>query len=115
MVIVWQLGLVILIVDLMINTPDLNHRYSIALPLSVKGVDFVILYVIEALCREILGATVNLKHSWTRDSIFSPVPEQMMVLNFLVVEQVHENYFIIDEAAVNEWIREVVDWHGVVV
>ena len=44
-----------------------------------------------------------------------PVVKEVVVSNVLVVEQVHEQQVVVDEGAVNEGVREVVDRHRVVV
>jgi hypothetical protein len=49
------------------------------------------------------------------DSLFFPIVEEVVMLYVFVMEQIYENQVVVDEGAVNEWVREVVDRHRMVV
>jgi hypothetical protein len=83
--------------------------------LSIKGVDLIVLLVVEAFCREILWGTFDVKNGMTNNSLLFPIVEEVMMLDILVVEQIDEEQVIVDEGTVNEWVGKVVDRHRVVV
>jgi hypothetical protein len=103
---------------------DIEHRNPVRLPLSVECVNFIILSVIKALYREILVVAINIDLNvlgyFLAVGVFAIsiavwMIEEMMVLFFLVMEQIHKNQIVIYEAACDERIWEVVNRHCMVV
>tara|TARA_B110000285_G_C15064830_1_gene584499 strand:+ start:904 stop:1167 length:264 start_codon:yes stop_codon:yes gene_type:complete len=85
--------------------------------LSIKGVDLIVLRVVEAFRREVLRRTQTLHTELgvANDPLLFPVVEEVVMLDQFVMEQIDEKQVVVDEAAVDEWVWEVVDRHRVVV
>ena len=49
------------------------------------------------------------------DPLFFPIVEEVVMLYVFVMEQIYEKQVVVDEGAVDEWVREVVDRHRMVV
>lgn len=90
--------------------------YDEGLALSVEAVDFISLFVVETLVREVLfGAGQNEAYNLALNLLGFKVVQEMVVGESGVVEKLHVNDIIGDEATVDERVREGLDAHGVVV
>ena len=84
--------------------------------MSVEAVDFISLFVVETLVREVLfGAGQNEAYNFALNLLGFKVVQEMVVGESGVVEKLHVNDIIGDEATVDERVREGLDAHGVVV
>ena len=84
--------------------------------MSVEAVDFISLFVVETLVREVLfGAGQNEAYNLALNLLGFKVVQEMVVGESGVVEKLHVNDIIGDEATVDERVRESLDAHGVVV
>jgi hypothetical protein len=94
---------------------DLEHWHSQTLTLAIEGVNLIVVGIIETLLWEILLVAIHDQGGVSKDLPGGPLVEEMMMGQGRIVEQVHVHQVVIDEGASDEWIREVVDRHRVVV
>ena len=100
---------------------SINNRNSQRLTLPIKRVYLIILHIEKALLREILPVTRHLDDLMRCDLFRFIVEKEMVVTLSGIVEQIHINQHVrrlfvsIDKTTVDEWVRKVVDWHGVAI
>lgn len=85
--------------------------------MAVEGVDLVQVGVVEALIREILNTALlqlNLLDIADPHHLLG-VKDEMVVRESVIVEQVHKNQVVGNEAAANERVGEAVDCHRPIV
>ena len=95
---------------------DVKNRDPERLTLPVKSVDLVELGVVKALYGKIFGVgVVHFDYRMLGNLASSNVKKEMVVGKLFVVKQVYKHDIVIYKHTSDEWIRKVVDWHGVVI
>ena len=94
---------------------DVNHWDSKGLTLAVECINLIVVGIVKALLGEVLLVALHFDDFVACDLLGLYVVEEMVVIERGIVEQVHEQQLVGDEAAVDEWVWKVVDWHRMVV
>ena len=92
-----------------------KHRDSEALALPVKGVDFVILLIVEALEWKVFVIAVDWNFGNLNCLFFCQVVKKVVMSQGGRVEQIDKDQVVPDESACDEGIWEVVNRHCVVI
>lgn len=86
--------------------------------LSVEAVHLLFILIVEAFVREILLGAVDYVFDWLlifEDALVLSVIQEMVVGSRVVVEKGHKDGVIVDEAANDVGIREIIVAHSVVI
>ena len=97
---------------------NISNRNSETLTLSIKSVNFVVVFIVETLLWEVLFVAGHWNDFMGCDLLGLIVVEEMVMELISIVEQVHEYQclvFIINKATINEWIWEIINGHCVVI
>ena len=94
---------------------NVKHRHSVRLALSIKGINFIVLHIVERFDGEVLGATFDIDLDIICNCLGSWVEKELVMHDVFIVEQIHKNKVIIHEATGDKWIWEIVDGHGVAI
>jgi heme A synthase len=115
-----DLLLIVILFAFVLVVIDTSDRNSETLTLPVKGVNFIIVLVVETLLGEILSVATHWNNVVTvfHNLLGLIVVEKVMMMLVGIIKQVDKDqglFLIVHKAAANEWIRKIVNRHCVVI
>ena len=107
--------LVVVLLSVILWIWDVFNGHSQGLTLPIERVYLVVIGIVKTLLREVLAVTLHIDSRMLGDLSIRDVEEEVMVNEGGGVEQIHKKQMVSDKNTLDEWVREVVDWHCVVV
>lgn len=87
-----------------------------AFSLSVKGIDFVPCFGVEAGVRKVCFVrSHSLFSTFASDSSVANVPYEMIMGQLKIIKEIDENFIVSNEATRNIWFRKAFIYHRVVI
>ena len=83
--------------------------------MPIERVYLVVVGIVETLLREVFAVTLHIYCSVLSYLSSRDVEEEVVMNQGGGVEQIHVNQMVSHKNTLDEWVREVVDWHCVVV